>query len=99
MYVIAIDNTIAQQPFEDLQVEQLTKTSSLEILSISLAKNAIFPKHSSPKDVHLVVLEGSIDFHIENQIITLTAQQHFGFSKETEHLVMANEDTKFLVIR
>tara|TARA_R110002020_G_scaffold135568_2_gene302751 strand:- start:7166 stop:7465 length:300 start_codon:yes stop_codon:yes gene_type:complete len=99
MYVIDIDNTIAEQPFEDLKVAQLAKTPSLEILSISLAKNAVFPKHSSPKDVHLVVLEGSMYFHIENQIITLTAKQHLRFSKETEHWVMATEDTKFLIIR
>ena len=99
MYMIDIDNTIAQQPFDDLQIEQLVKNPSLEILSISLAKNAVFPKHSSPKDVHLIVLEGSINFYIENQTINLTAQQHFGFSKEVEHWVRAKEDAKFLIIR
>lgn len=99
MYMIDIDNTIAQQPFDDLQIEQLVKNPSLEILSISLAKGAVFPKHSSPKDAHLIVLEGSIDFHIENQIVNLTEQQHFGFSKEVEHWVIAIEDSKFLIIR
>ncbi|WP_285655749.1 cupin domain-containing protein [Allomuricauda sp. NBRC 101325] len=72
--MIDIDNTIAQQPFNGLQIEQLVKNTSLEILSISLAKNAIFPKHTSPKDAHLIVLEGSIDFYIENQSINLMAQ-------------------------
>ncbi|WP_418499394.1 cupin domain-containing protein [Flagellimonas sp.] len=99
MYMIGIDNTIAQQPFDDLQVEQLVNNPSMEILSVSLAKGALFPKHSSPKDVHLFVLEGSIDFFIENQMINLTTQQHFSFSKNVEHWVMANEDTKFLIIR
>ena len=99
MYMIDIDNTIAQQPFDGLQIEKLVKNTSLEILSISLAKNAIFPKHTSPKDAHLIVLEGSIDFHIENQTVNLTAQQHFGFSKEVEHWVKANKDAKFLIIR
>ncbi len=99
MYMIAIDNTIAQQTFKELQIQQLVKTPTLEILSISLAEKSIFPKHISPKDAHLIVLEGSIDFHIENQIIKLTAQQHFGFSKEVEHWVSAIEDTKFLIIR
>ncbi len=99
MYMIDIDNTIAQQPFDDLQIEQLVKNPNLEILSISLAKNAVFPEHTSPKDAHLIVLEGSIDFHIENQTVNLTAQQHFGFSKEVEHWVKANKDAKFLIIR
>ena len=82
MYMIDIDNTITQQPFDGLQIEQLVKNPSLEILSISLAKNAVFPNHTSPKDAHLI-----------------TAQQHFGFSKEVEHWVTAKEDTKFLIIR
>lgn len=99
MYMIDIDNTIAQQPFDGLKVEQLVKTNALEILSISLAKNAVFPKHTSPKDAHLIVLEGSIDFNIKNQSVTLLPQQHFAFSKEVEHWVKALADAKFLIIR
>ncbi len=99
MYMIDIDNTIEQQPFDGLQVEQLVKNDTLEILSISLAKNSIFPKHTSPKDAHLIVLEGSIDFYIENQSVNLRAQQHFSFSKEVEHWVSAKKDAKFLIIR
>lgn len=97
--MIGIDNTIAHQSFDDLQVEQLVNNPSMEILSVSLAKGALFPKHSSPKDVHLFVLEGSIDFFIENQMINLTTQQHFSFSKNVEHWVIANEDAKFLIVR
>ena len=99
MYMIDIDNTIAQQPYDGLQVEHLVKNETMEILSISLAKDAIFPSHTSPKDAHLVVLEGSIEFHIENQSVTLLPQQHFGFSKEVEHWLRALADTKFLIIR
>lgn len=99
MYKIDIDNSIAQQPFHDLQVAQVVKTPSMEILSISLARDAVFPKHISPKDAHLIVLEGSINFYIENQIINLTTQQHFSFSKEVEHWVEALDDSKFLIIR
>lgn len=99
MYMIDIDNTIAQQPFNDLQIEQLVKNNTLEILSISLAKNAMFSKHVSPKDAHLIVLEGNINFHIQNQTVNLTEQQHFSFSKEVEHWVLAKEDAKFLIIR
>ncbi|MEY8780420.1 cupin domain-containing protein [Allomuricauda sp. XS_ASV26] len=97
--MIDIDNTIAQQPFNDLQIEQLVKNNTLEILSISLAKNAMFPKHVSPKDAHLIVLEGNINFHIQNQTVNLKEQQHFSFSKEVEHWVLAKEDAKFLIIR
>jgi len=99
MYEIDIDNTIAQQPFAGLKIEQLVKNAHMEILSVSLAKGAVFPRHSSPRDVHLVVLEGEIDFFIKNQIVNLGTQQHFSFSKETDHWVQALENSKFLIIR
>ncbi len=94
-----IDNTIKNQKFEALQVQKIAKTDVLEILSISLEKDAIFPEHTSPTDAHLIVLEGVIVFHINNEIFTLTTQQHFSFSKQNSHWVEAKENAKFLIIR
>ncbi len=99
MYEIDIDNTIAQQPYDDLQIERLVENDNMEILSVSLSKGAVFPPHTSPRDVHLVLLEGEIDFHIGKQVVNLTQQQHFSFSKEVEHWLRAIEDSKFLIIR
>ena len=53
-----IDNHIRTEGFDGLKVHRLTQTESLEVLLISLEKDAIFPEHSSPKDAHLLVLEG-----------------------------------------
>jgi len=99
MYGIKINNTIADQPFEDLQVSQLVKNDKLEVLSISLAKGAVFPSHESHEDAHLVVLEGHIAFYIEENPIILTEQQQFSFPKNVAHWVEAFEDSKFLIIR
>ncbi|WP_343487246.1 cupin domain-containing protein [Allomuricauda sp. d1] len=99
MYSIKIDNTIANQSFDALQVKQLVKNNKLEILSISLAKGAIFPPHESHEDAHLVVLEGCIAFYIEESPIVLTEQQQFSFPKNKSHWVEACEDSKFLIIR
>lgn len=99
MYEIDIDNTIAQQPYDDLQIERLVENDNMEIQSVSLSKGAVFPPHTSPRDVHLVLLEGEIDFHIGKQVVNLTQQQHFSFSKEVEHWLRAIEDSKFLIIR
>jgi len=99
MYTININNTIADQTFEGLQVKQLVKNQKLEILSISLAKGAVFPSHESPEDAHLIVLEGTIAFYIEENPIVLTAQQQFSFPKKTAHWVEAYQDSKFLIIR
>ena len=94
-----INNTIASQPFDKLNVEKLVKTDVLEILGISLEKDAVFPEHTSPTDAHLVVLEGHIIFHINGEPFHLKEQQHFNFPKEVPHWVKANENSKFLIIR
>ncbi|MDB4293275.1 cupin domain-containing protein [Maribacter sp.] len=94
-----INNTIASQPYSKLQVQKLAKNERLEILSISLEKDAIFPEHTSPTEAQLVVLEGAIDFHINGENFALKRQQHFSFPKEVKHWVKAIENSKFLIIR
>ncbi len=94
-----ISNQIADQKFDNLQVQKLVKTEALEILSISLEKGATFPKHTSPTDAQLIVLEGDIVFHINGDSYQLKKQQQFNFPKETVHWVLANSNSKFLIIR
>lgn len=94
-----INNTIASQPFDKLQVQKLVKNDTLEILSISLEKDAVFPEHTSPTDAQLVIMEGDIFFHVKGETFHLKKQQHFSFAKEEKHWVKANVNSKFLIIR
>lgn len=94
-----INNTIASQLFDKVKVVKLIKTDTLEILSISLEKDAVFPEHTSPTDAQLVVLEGDIVFHIDQKPFHLKEQQHFSIPKEVPHWVRANKNSKFLIIR
>lgn len=94
-----IQNSIKDQAFNKLQVHKLAQNETIEILSISLEKGALFPTHTSPKDAQLIVIEGDIVFHIEGGEYRLETQQHFSFPKDTEHWVSANENTKFLIVR
>ena len=94
-----INNAITLQPFDKLQVHKLVKTDALEILSISLEKNEVFPEHTSPTDAQLIVLEGEIVFHINGEPFHLSKHQHFNFPKENKHWVQAIENSKFLIIR
>lgn len=95
----AINDVIRKQPYDQLQVRKVVKNDVLEVLSISLEKEALFPEHTSPTDAQLVVLQGDILFHIDGKSFHLRAQQHFSFPKETAHWVKANENSKFLIIR
>lgn len=97
--IYTIDNQIADQPFDKLQIKKIVKTDALEILSISLEKGTTFPEHSSPRNAQLIVLEGNIIFHINEDSYQLKKQQNFNFPKATPHFVIANENSKFLIIR
>lgn len=94
-----ISSQIADQRFDNLQIQKIAKTNALEILSISLEKGATFPEHSSPKDTQLIVIEGEILFHINDSSYELKTQQNFIFPKATPHFVTANKNSKFLIIR
>ena len=94
-----IDNTIPSQSFDKLQLQKIAKNERLEILSISLEKDAIFPEHTSPTDAHLVLLEGEIIFYINGENLEIKKQQHIRFPKEVKHWVKAIENSKFLIIR
>lgn len=97
MYIIS--DEIKTQKYDKLQVKKLVSKATLEILCITLEKDALFPEHTSPRDAELIVLEGSIEFRISETTYKLTTQQHFNFPKETVHSVLAMENSKFLIIR
>lgn len=94
-----VNDTIAVQAYDGLQVQKLIKSDTIEILSISLEKRAVFPEHSSPTDAQLIVLLGDIVFHINGEAFRIRTQEHFSFPKEVSHWVKANENSKFLIIR
>lgn len=94
-----INKHFSEQQYHKLQVQQLIETESFEVLGISLDKGVLFPEHTSPKDAHLIVLKGNIQFHISVNEYQLKQQAILHFPKETTHWVMANESTKFIIVR
>lgn len=97
MYTIEKD--IEQQAFNKLKVQKINTSENLDILSISLEKGAVFPKHTSPRDAYLIMLEGKIKFHIKNEVYNISQHQHLNFEKEVPHWVEASENSKFLIVR
>ncbi len=93
------NNILLKSEYDGLQISQVRKSGSLEILSISLEAGHIFPEHISHKDAILLLLEGEVYFGIENQVINLVPLLLFYFKADTKHFVKALTDSKFLIIR
>lgn len=92
-------NLIIEKKVSGLQVSKIFESESTETLLITLEKGKIFPTHTSPKDAFLVVIEGFINFHIENKMMELEKHEIYMFKKDVEHYVTANKNSKFLIIR
>ena len=92
-------NLIIENKVKGLQVSKIFESETTETLLITLEKGKIFPTHTSPKDAFLVVIEGFINFHIENKMMELERHEIYTFKKDIEHYVTANKNSKFLIIR
>ena len=76
-----INNKINETDFSALQAGKILDIDAKEVLFISLEKGSVFPKHSSPRDANLLVLEGTISFHINNKVYPIASNQIFNFPK------------------
>ncbi len=93
------NNTLLEQEIDKLQIRQLEKNESYEILSISLEAGCMFPEHISYKDAKLLMLQGEVYFGIEQEIVPLSPFQIFEIPRDKKHFVKALVDSKFLIIR
>ena len=93
------NNILFEQGFDKLQVDHLIRSDTYEVLGIILEAGCVFPEHTSPKNAHILVLEGAIDFNINNEEYHLSAYQALDFEANTKHYVKAHTDSRFLIIR
>lgn len=94
-----VENSITKLDYNSLKVEKLASKDGCETLLIALEKGHWFPEHTSPRDVLLVVLEGDIQFYINNTNYQLQEHQTFTFPANEKHKVFGNQNSKFLIIR
>lgn len=94
-----INNQINSTEYKGLQVTKLSNEDEREVLFISLEKDKIFKKHISPGNARLIMLEGCIKFHINQNEYLLRKYQTFNFPKYEVHWVEAQKNSSFLIIR
>jgi quercetin dioxygenase-like cupin family protein len=97
--MFSTDKKIKSTAIEGLSVQKLFVSESAETLLITLENGHVFPKHTSPRDAFLVMLEGSVIFTIQDTEYALTCSDSFTFPAEEPHVVHAKENSKFLIIR
>ena len=93
------ENRIIDIGYEGLNITKLSKTESTETLLITLEGGHEFPEHTSPKDTLLVVLTGEISFRMGNETVDLRTFDHHKFEAHKPHSVLAQLNSKFLIIR
>lgn len=94
-----MSNAIIDLAFDKIKTNKFFKNNDFECIVISIEKNETLKKHTSPKPVCLIMLEGAVDFMILGETHHLTVNQTFEFDKDVEHEVLATENAKFVLIR
>lgn len=94
-----INNAIINTECKGLTMVKLTQKEKCETLLIVLEKGKTYPTHSAPVNTLLIMLEGDIQFNINSESYTLIKNQSFDFPGKMKHDVLANKNSKFLLIR
>lgn len=71
--------------------------SSINIVAIK--KDEIIDTHTSVKDAAVYVLDGEIEIHFSAEKFKMNKGEILMFEKEKEHKVLANKDSKFLLVK
>lgn len=98
--------TLADYTKRDFYPEMLAEEGENLALLVALKKDASMPFHSSPVNVTIVVLEGKISFRLYEEEdgdkykeFKISAGEVFRFKKDEFHGVVAEENSRFVVIR
>ncbi len=66
---------------------------------IAIKKDEIIDTHTSTRDAAVYVLDGEIELHFDAEKFKIDKGEILMFKKDTQHKVLANKDSKFLLIK
>ena len=84
---------------QKLNQKILFENKNDKAILFALKKNQILKTHTSPVDAFIIVIEGEILFNIKEVNHTISKGESLFFKKEEKHTVLAQSDSKFIVIR
>jgi len=79
--------------------EDLLENGEGKLSIVALKKDEIIDTHTSINDAAVYVLEGEIELHFDAQMFELKKGEILMFKKDEHHKVLANKDSKFLLIK
>ena len=97
--MLTINNIIKDTNYDGVSFKKLSSNTASETILVSMEKGAEVPRHVADKDAQLIMLEGKIEFHIEDQIHELKDHQVLNFKANVIHWVAALINSKFLIIK
>ena len=81
----------------DREVLMENENSSLSV--IALKKGEIIDTHTSLADAAVLVLDGEIELHFDAEKFKLDKGEILMFKKDKEHKVLAEKDSKFILVK
>lgn len=66
---------------------------------IAIKKEEIIDTHTSSCDAAIYVLDGELELHFDAEKFTIAKDEIMMFKKDEHHKVLANKDSKFLLIK
>ena len=79
--------------------KDLMKNGEGKLAIIALKKDEIIDTHTSINDAAVYVIDGEIEIHFDAEKFKIEKGEILMFKKDTEHKVLAQKDSKFLLIK
>lgn len=97
-------NVLKLKDIIDLEDSKFAKEILMEnengsVSAIALKKNEIIDTHTSLNDAAVYVFDGEIEIHFDAEKFKVEKGEIIMFKKDAEHKVVAEKDSKFLLIK
>lgn len=90
---------IVDSKSEKFERKLLMENGDSSLAIISLKKEEIIDTHTSISDAAVYVLDGEIELHFDAEKFKVEKGEILMFKKDAQHKVLANKDSKFLLIK
>ncbi len=97
-------NVLKAKDIANLEEEKFDRKVLMEqgdgsLSVIAIKKGEIIDTHTSTCDAAVYVLDGEIELHFDAQKFKVEKGEILLFKKDEQHKVLANKDSKFLLIK